>query len=276
MIDNAAALALWLSAGAYAPVVDSQPLQPLFQTPEGGAVNGVRLHMNSAKWEDGELADLTSSGELDARLFVDSNGVLQVDQLRLESSFASVRMRPLLGDAFDLALLGGAWETTWTYISVDDAQIQLYSPTLVTLLGFSNTDADADRALKHYMAVGIGPGVRVTGRVVGSFGLFAHAEALGRSLNRYQKGAKNQVRHEVSAEGSLGVGYFAPRSSVLLGGWAEVVTQWEPRDADGFSGVDRQYGAFGVQLTLLTLREKQEKLDDQWDKIESEGLVPPT
>ena len=274
MIDTAATLALWLSAGAYAPVVANQPLEPLFQTPANGPLNGIRLSASSAQWEDGELANLVSDGEMDARLYLDGQGVLQVDQLRLESGLASLRVRPLLGDGFDLALLGGSWDTTWAYLDLADLQVQIYSPSVLTLLGFSNTDADLDRTLKHYFAVGIGPGVRVTGRVVGPFGVFAHAESLGRSFNRHQADAKNQVRHEVSAEGSLGIGHFAPRSSVLLGGWGEVITQWEPRDADGFSGVDRQYGAFGVQLTVLTMREKEPPLDDEFKRLQDEGIIP--
>jgi hypothetical protein len=272
MIENTAALALWLSAGAYAPVVASEPLAPLFQTPEGGAFNGVRIGMTSAQWEDGELANLASYGELDARFYLDDRGVFQVDQLRLESGLASLRVRPLLGDGLDLALLGGAWDTTWSYIDIADLQVQVYSPTVLTLLGFSNTDFDDDKVLKHYFAAGIGPGVRVTGRVVGPFGVFGHAEALGRSFNRHQADAKNQVRHEASAEGSLGLGYFADESSVLLGGWGEIVTQWETRDRDGMSGVDRQYAAFGVTLTVLTTRQKQTDLDDELEELKRQGL----
>ncbi len=273
MIESSAAIALWLSAGAYAPVVASQPLEPLFQTPAGGPFNGMRIGMSSAQWEDGELANLATDGEFEARLFVDGQGVLQVDQLRLESGLASLRVRPVLGDGFDLALLGGQWDSTWTYIDVADLQIQLYSPSLLTLLGFSNTDFDADRKLKHYFAVGIGPGVRVTGRAVGRLGVFAHAEGLARSLSRHQQDVKNQVRHEVSAEASLGLGWFEEQSSVLLGGWGEVTTQWEPRDADGMSGVDRQYAAFGVTMTVLTTRQKPTDLDDEVEQLKREGWI---
>ena len=273
MIESSAALALWLSAGAYAPVVANQPLEPLFQAPEGGAFNGVRLGMTSAQWEEGELASLATDGELDARVYIDERGVFQVDQLRLESGLASLRVRPLLGDGLDLALLGGSWETTWTYLDLADLQIQVYSPTVLTLLGFSNTDFDDDRMLQHYWAAGIGPGVRVTGRVVGSVGVFGHAEALGRSFNRHQRDAPNQVRHEASAEASLGLGYFGGDSSVLFGGWGEIVTQWETRDADGMSGVDRQYAAFGVKLTLLTTREQQAPLEEELEEMRRQGLI---
>ena len=217
MIESTAALALWLSAGAYAPVVDNQPLTPLFQSPSSGPFNGLRLHAEAAEWEDGKLASLTSQGELDARLFVDGEGILQVDQLRLETGLAGLRMRPLLGDGFDLSLFGGQWDTTWTYLDLADLQVQLYSPSVFTLLGFSNTDFDADRRLKHYMTIGIGPGVRVTGRLVGPLGIFAHAEGLARTLNRHQKDERNQVRHEVSGGGSLGLGWFRGSSSVLVG-----------------------------------------------------------
>ena len=271
MIESSAAIALWLSAGAYAPVVASQPLEPLFQTPAGGPFNGIRIGGSSARWEDGELTNLASDSEVDVRLFVDGDGVLQVDQLRLESGFASMRVRPLLGDGFDLALLGGAWDTTWTYIDLSDLQIQLYSPTVLTLLGFSNTDFDADKRMKHYFAAGIGPGVRVTGRVVGPLGVFGHAEGVGRSFNRHQRDEKNQVRHEVSAEGSLGVGWFADGTSVLFGGWGEVTSQWETRDADGNAGVDRQYGAFGVTLTVLTTRAKPTDIEDEMDELKQDG-----
>lgn len=273
MIESSAALALWLSAGPYAPVVADQPLEPLFQTPAGGPFNGIRFGGSSAEWEDGELANLGTDTEVDARLFVDGQGVLQVDQLRIESGFASLRMRPLMGDGFDLALLGGAWDTTWTYLDLADLQIQLYSPTTLTLLGFSNTDYDADKRLKHYFAAGIGPGVRVTGRVVGRVGVFAHAEGIARSFNRHQRDVKNQVRHEVSGDASLGLGWFAEETSVLFGGWGEVTSQWETRDRGGNDGVDRQYAAFGVTLTLLTTRDKPTDLGDEMDELKNEGWI---
>jgi hypothetical protein len=272
MIDASASLALWLSAGVYAPVVADGPVEPLFQTAPNGSFNGLRLQMNSAQWDEQKPASLTSDVAVDARLYADDRGVLQLDQLRVESGLASVRSRPLLGDGLDLALLGGSWDTTWSFIEVDEVQIQLYSPTTVTLLGLSNTDFDADRRLKHYLAAGIGPGVRVTGALVGPVAVFAHAEGLARSMNRHQAGdLANQVRHEVSAEGSLGLGWTRGRAATMLGAWAEVVSQWETRDRQGHDGVDRQVASFGVELTVLTQRDAPDPLDEELEQLKLDG-----
>ena len=35
----------------------------------------------------------------------------------------------------------------------------------------------------------------------------------------------------------------------MLTGWGDMTTQWETRDADGRSGIDRQYMAWGLRLT---------------------------
>lgn len=268
MIDPLAGLCLWLGGGAYAPVVAPAPLEPLFQAAPGGTFNGLRLQGRSS---EGEPTDPTSQMEVDARLFTDGRGVLQLDQLRLESGLASVRSRPLLGDTLDLALLGGQWETTWSFVDQGNLQVQVYSPSTLTLLGFSNTDFDADRRLKHYFAVGIGPGARITQTLVGRLGLVLEAEGMARTLNRHQRDDRNQVRHELLGEVSAGLAWSRPRHAAQLEGWAEVTTQWETRDADGLSGVDRQMGAFGVRLTFLTQAEPApaDEGDGPWPELGS-------
>jgi hypothetical protein len=38
-------------------------------------------------------------------------------------------------------------------------------------------------------------------------------------------------------------------------------------------GVDRQYGAFGVTLTVLTTRQKPTDLEDELEELEREGWI---
>ena len=261
MIDPSASVLLWLAAGAYAPTVDQQALEPLLQPAPGGAFNGVRFSGRSAAWEAADPTDVSGQSEFDLRLFADDRGVLAVDQLRFETGIASVRVRELLGDRFDLALLGGQWDTPLTFVDSGPTQILVYAPTLLTLVGLSNTDFDPDRRLKHYLAAGLGPGARVHGVVAGRLEAYAHAEGIARSFTRYQRDADRQVRHELAAEASAGLGWGGGQTRALFGGWAEVVSQWESRDADGLGAVDRQYTAMGVSLTVLTHPERAADLD---------------
>jgi hypothetical protein len=197
-----------------------------------------------------DIGDALASGYVSlARFGIDDEGRIQVDQLRLETAVLSIKIRRDMGDLFDLAILGGDSEITWKAVDRGNLFLRTFSPTNLTILGFSNTDFDVDAKLKAYASVGTGIGGEVLLRVFEHLGLTAHGGFQARTLNRHQGDAKNQVRHEVMADGELGLGYLAGNFGVLFSGWGELGTQWEVRDADGKSGVDRQVLNWGLRLT---------------------------
>lgn len=199
----------------------------------------------------GELGEWTPTGTehpVSARLFIAPDGTVRVDQLNVSTALFSIHSRPLLGDTLDLSLLGGKWETTVAALDTGRAQLRLVLPSEMTLLGFSNTDFDRDRRLKYYLSIGAGAGGEVLSRVLGPIGLYGRAVGFARTLNRHQGDARNQVRHEVSGDLELGVALVGERQAFWLSGWGELASQWETRDSDGKSGIDRQYGAWGLRL----------------------------
>ncbi len=205
---------------------------------------------------------------MQGRIFVDADGAVQLDRLQLDSPVAAARSRPLLGDLFELSLLGGRFDKTWLWTDLGPAQLHLYSPVSLTPLGFSNTDADPDSKFKVFVGLGAGPGVHLATRVAGPWGLSVRAEGMGHSLHRFRVGA-DQVRHELSGHGELGLGWFGPRSSVVVAGWAELISQFETRDAGGRHGADRRYSAGGVRLIALSSVSRPETLDpDRVDALQ--------
>jgi hypothetical protein len=64
------------------------------------------------------------------------------------------------------------------------------------------------------------------------------------------------------------LGYLSESFGILVSGWAELGTQWETRDADGKSGVDRQQLMWGLRLTARwagdgSLLERTEPSEDE-------------
>ncbi|MEL6348308.1 MAG: hypothetical protein AAFV53_34680 [Myxococcota bacterium] len=183
-----------------------------------------------------------------ARLFVDRDGTVQLDQLRLETALGGLRVRPELGDNFDLGLLSGYQETTLAATDTGRFQLRMITPLDLTLLGFSNTDFDRDDRMKYYISAGAGVGGEVLGKVLGPIGVFGRAVGFARTMNRHQRDARNQVRHEVVVDAELGLSVFGRNQAFWLSAWGELNTQWETRDADGKDGLDRQVGAWGIRL----------------------------
>ena len=185
---------------------------------------------------------------ISARFFIAPDGTVQIDRLVAETAFFGIRSRPLLGDSLDISILGGQQETTAAALDTGRAQLRLVIPAELTLLGFSNTDFDPDRRLKYYLSAGAGAGGEVLAKVLGPIGLYGRAVGFARTLNRHQRDAPNQVRHELSGDLELGLALIGQRQALWLSGWSELVSQWETRDLDGKSGIDRQYGAWGIRL----------------------------
>jgi hypothetical protein len=233
-----------IGIGPYSHDVADQalPVEQLFVPGEGIELMGRRVFDTT---QDG----ITGTGEnLRLRLYRDSEGVVQLDSLSYDSLLFSVRSRPELGDQFDLGLLFGSWEEVWAW-DTGRSQYRLFAPVTLTLLGFSNTDQDEDSRMKHYISAGGGFGGEVMTRVVGPVGLQARAEGKARTTNRHRGGDINLTRHEVRGAAELGLSWLRDRQAWVLGGWVEHISQWENRDEDGASGVDRQYLGAGVRLS---------------------------
>lgn len=249
-----------LGIGPYNHMVATRPLSigpslPLTQ------VTGLEVAYRGFEYRD-EVDDFARANSGRLRLYLDSQGIVQLDQLLLDTPGASVRIRRELGDLFDLALLGGNFENTWAAYDTGWAQYRLFSPSHLTLLGFSNTDQDADDKLKHYVSIGTGAGLDAVLRVAGPIGLRVRGVGEARSMNRHQGDAKNHVRHEVRLGGEAGLAGLLESQAWMLDSWFEMNTQWETRDADGKSGVDRQYLAWGLRLDVRFYRPDERELSD--------------
>lgn len=233
-----------LGAGAYGHDVapSALPVEGLPSPGEGLEIMGRRIF-------DTMEPDITGTGEnFRLRLYRGPDGRVQLDHFSYDSLLFTARYRPELGDKLDLSTLFGTWEEVWAW-DTGRAQYRLFVPITLTALGFSNTDQDEDDRLKHYVSAGAGLGGEVFGRLVGPFGVQVRAEGKARSTNRHRGGDINTVRHEVRGAAELGVSYLRDRQAWVVGSWVEQITQWEPRDAEGSDGVDRQYFAAGVRLS---------------------------
>lgn len=239
---GAAVLFDQVGVGVYAhetvagPVTDFSTLVP----PTGLEIS----HRNTGMWTE----DAGRNDHL--RLYRDPSGAIRVDQLVLDGPAMSVRVRPELGDHFDLGLLGGVWESTWQTYSGDRATARAYTPSNLTLLGFSNTDEDTDEKLKYYISIGAGVGGEVAAELIGPVGIVLRAEGFARTRNRHRAGMENTVRHEVDAEIEGGLGLVGLDPGVFVTAWAELNTQWETRDDDGANGLDRQHAAAGARICV--------------------------
>ncbi|MFT5686598.1 MAG: hypothetical protein ACI8RZ_007554 [Myxococcota bacterium] len=242
-----------LSVGPYAATVRPGPVPiPDFGT---APIRGMELsyHRLTADTSDkdgilgGQFSGNTET--ITARIGVDQDGYIQLDQLRADSLLASLRIRRNLGDTLDLSLIGGHWMSTWGLAEGDQYRLRALVPSNLTLVGLSNTDQDNDEKLKYYFSIGSGFGGEFIGRALGPIGVYGRAIVKLTSQNRHRPDQKNSVRNEVWFEPMLGLAYIGTEGSVILSGWGEVTTQWETRDDDGRSGIDRQYIAGGLRLT---------------------------
>ncbi len=228
---------------------------------EGAQLDATGMDIMWRRTKD-SLADHTGTGEsARIRLSSDPERGVVVDNLSLDSMLLSMRVRPELGDAFDLGLLLGTWEEVWKAGDNGRTQWRVFSPVSLTLLGFSNTDQDDDQRLKHYISAGMGIGGETIARIAGPLGLQTRLDAKGRTTNRHRNGDVNTTRHETALNAELGLSWLRSKQAWVLGGWAEHRTQWEPRDLEGRDGVDRQYFAGGVRLSARFYQDATPDLD---------------
>lgn len=214
------------------------------------------------------------AGVSELRLYRDPAGITRLDSLETGlPTLATVRVRPEMGDDFDLAMLFGRSDRVWFADDLGWGQVSGFSPVELTLVGLSNTDMDEDRKVKHYLAAGLGAGGALIARIAGPLGLHLGGVGDARTLNRHRKDAKNSVRHEVAVRGWAGVVGLQAETALRLTGWFEHMTQWETRDADGRSGVDRQQVAVGIELGGRFYRD--EGLQDEDDGSSPPWQVPP-
>lgn len=190
-----------------------------------------------------------SSETLMARVSIDDEGIIQLDQLRADAMLASLRVRRNLGDMLDLSLIGGHWENSWGVVDRANFRLTAISPSNLTLVGLSNTDQDDDAKLKYYISIGGGIGGEFIARFLGPVGVYGRFVGKATTQNRHRPDAKNTVRNEVSVDPALGLALIGDKGTLLLSGWGDLTTQWETRDADGRTGIDRQYIAWGLRLT---------------------------
>lgn len=232
-----------LGVGLYGHDVAQEAMIPDQLPPaEGLEIMGRRIF-------DTMASDITGTGEnFRLRMYRDADGVVQLDHLTYDSLLISARVRPELGDSLDLGVLFGTWEEVWAW-DTGRAQWRFFTPLTLTALGFSNTDQDDDTRLKHYMSAGAGLGGEVHARAFGPFGVQLRAEGKARTTNRHRGGEANDVRHETRLAGEVGVSVLNDRQAWVIGSWVEQISQWDTRDADGKSGVDRQYFAAGMRLS---------------------------
>ena len=271
-----------LYAGPYGHVVQAAAVDVVTEVPYQ-RLNGIEVgwvHFEEDIAVDVLTDDMSMEWEptgsaqpVMARLFVDTDGTVRVDRLQAETGLFGLRSRPLLGDMFEFNVLGGYSETTALAVDTGRAQLRMLVPSELTLLGFSNTDFDADDRLKYYLSAGTGVGGDVLTQVLGRVGLYGRAVGFARTLNRHQGGAPNQVRHEIVGEAELGLAVFGQNQAIWLSGWAELITQWETRDAGGKDGLDRQYGAWGIRLNGRFHPDRAEKDDDDGER---RGFNPDT
>lgn len=237
-----------LGAGGLATVVAPGPVDAADRS--APALGGELLWRHESQW----LGQRDRSiGEGRVQLVSGPDGVTQLTRLELTGLPLTLRIRPRLGDAFDLSILGGSADQVWAGADTRRGFWRFYTPLTLTALGISNTDYDADRRVKAYVQAGLGAGGEVQVGLAGPVGLYLRAEGEARSLNRHQGDRSNQVRHETLGEVSAGLSLGWPGASVRLVGWGELVSQWETRDADGKSGVDRQVQAVGARLVVRIL-----------------------
>ena len=206
------------------------------------------------------------------RMTRDATGALQLDSFVFESPLVNVRSRPTLGDQLDVGLLLGRWDEVWRYGDNGRVQWRFFTPMQVTLLGLSNNDMDADDRVKYYVAAGAGLGGDVVLKVAGPIGLQARVDAGTVSTNRFRAG-QNSTRHELDVNAEVGLTLLLEKQAWVLGAWANHVTQWDPRDADGRAGVDRQYRAGGARLSVRFYKDRELPIPDLAEDPDLDALL---
>ncbi len=220
--------------------------------------------------QDLEGADLLVGQRIVLRAYMDDTRTLQIDRLQIDGQLGSLRVRPELGDVLDIGLLGGSSIRRLGETGDENTHVELLAPWNLTLLGFSNTDQDEDEKLKHYISIGTGLGADLVARAAGPLGVHLRLLAEARTQNRHRKDAKNYVRHEITGEVEGGPALLTEHAAFSLTGWGEAVTQWETRDDDRRSGVDRQTLSWGVRLGMRFFGRNP---SDRTDEVIPEG--PP-
>jgi hypothetical protein len=206
------------------------------------------------------------------RLTRDATGAPQLDSFVFESPLINVRARPTLGDQIDVGLLLGRWDEVWRYGDNGRVQWRFFTPMQVTLLGLSNNDMDPDDRLKYYVAAGAGLGGDAVLKVAGPIGLQARVDAGTVSTNRMRAGP-NSTRHELDVNAELGLTLLLEKQAWVLGGWVNHVTQWDPRDAEGRDGVDRQYMAGGARLSVRFYEERELPIPEIAEEPDLDALL---
>ncbi len=199
---------------------------------------------------DTDDPDITPTGETARlRLSRTADGGVAIDRLEVETLLATFRIRPELGDKLDVGLLFGTWDEIWIHGDSGRGQWRLHTPITLTVLGFANNDMDADDRIKWYAAAGAGVGGDWIRRVRGPIGVQARADTRLHTRVRWWPGSPATTRHEWISGAELGLTWLRDRQVLGVQAWAEAVTQWDPRDAEGRDGIDRQYLAAGLAVT---------------------------
>lgn len=254
-----------LSLGAYgfqtAPSFLGAPTVGDFVPPQGLDLQMRRVFDTEDSGED----DVSGTGtQWRLRAYRAPDGTFHIDELSVENPLFLVRQRPLLGDTFDLGVITGRWDEIWAFGNTERVQWRVWSPIQVTLLGLSNNDMDDTDRLKYYIAGGFGFGAEGMVKLLGPVGVQARVDAGTTSTNRMREG-KNATRHELELNAEASLGLMLGKQAWLLGAWGSQVTQWDPRDAEGRDGVDRQVLAGGVRLSARFYKDRELPLEGTMD-----------
>lgn len=203
------------------------------------------------------------------RLSRDEIGRTVVNELSIQGRFVGLTIRPAMGDRLDLSVLGGRWDQNLFGVARPWTHLQVFVPLHLVAVGFSDTDADDDIALRYYAAAGAGIGVDWMFRVAGPVGLRLRAEGAADTLHRLRREERDQVRHELwgRVEGDLVL--VDEEMPMTFGVWAEQRTQFETRD--GPAGVDRQVIAGGIRFGVRLFRGTDLFGEGPYDDYGDEG-----
>lgn len=261
---------------------------------------GLELHTRRVWWTEDQLVDQSERGsfsESRLRLTQDASGAVHIDALELESRLLELRIRPEMGDQFSMGLFGGHYNQVLLAKDSGRAQLLVYSPQTLTLLGLSKSDMGTD-AMRYYAEVGTGLGGDLIVRAAGPVSLHLRAEAEGTARRRRERttvdytvrGGGNELHHstrqELTLEAEAGLGWKQDRRLWMVDVWGQHVTQWEPWDEGGADGMDRQYMAVGAKLTGRFYKESdpgpefsdielQEMLETIQRQRDEEDAAPP-
>lgn len=274
-----------LEAGPYTYEQGRAPLL-VDGIPSAGNV-GLELMTRRVRGTPDQLVDMSdraSIGETRLRLAQNTDGSVRVDWFEMESAFLSLRVRPDLGDQFDLGMFAGQHNQVFYARDGGRGQFMIYSPQTLTLLGLSKSDMGSER-LKYYAEVGTGLGLDGLVRVAGPFTLQARAEIEATARRRRERtevdyavrGGGSTLHHstrqEVVAEAEVGVGFKNDRRAYAVVAWGQHVTQWEPWDEGGQDGLDRQYFAAGAKLTGRFYKNESPQRGPDIREMELEELL---